>query len=151
MVRFIGSGKLMMEQSKMLSLSHQIYNLLLRAYPDPFRREYGRYMAQLFRDDMRGTLQENGTTALIGLWLLTFIDLIKTAIAEHIWEVFHMPMEKLQRWTGPAAAIAGILWASLFFIEVEGALGILLLGLAGAFVKNVTVTSSRLSKIHIYY
>lgn len=137
-----------MEQSKMLSLSHRIYNLLLRAYPAPFRREYGRDMAQLFRDDMRGTLRENGTTALIGLWLLTFIDLIKTAIAEHIWEVFHMPMQKLlQRWSGPAAAIAGILWVSFIFMEVEGILGFLLyvpalllmvVGLAGLYQRLQT-------------
>ncbi len=134
-----------MEQSKMLALSNRIYNLLLRAYPAPFRREYGRDMAQLFRDDMRGTLRENGTTALIGLWLLTFIDLIKTAFVEHIWEVFHMPMKKLlQRWSGPAAVIAGLLWVSLLLIEVEGNLGILLfvpvfplmaVGLAGLYQR----------------
>ena len=30
--------------------SHRLYQLLLYAYPAAFRREYGREMAQLFRD-----------------------------------------------------------------------------------------------------
>ena len=30
-----------------------------------------------------------------------------------------MPMEKLQRWSGPAAAIAGLLWVSIWLIEVD--------------------------------
>jgi hypothetical protein len=102
-----------------LALSGLFYSLLLYAYPAPFRREYGRLMAQLFKDEARDTLQGSGTAGLIGLWFLTLIDLLKTAFAEHIWEVFHMPIEKLQRWSGPAAAIAGPLWVSLFLIEVE--------------------------------
>jgi hypothetical protein len=102
-----------------LAFSGRIYSLLLYAYPVPFRREYGRLMAQLFRDEARDTLQGSGTAGLIGLWFLTLFDLMKTAFAEHIWEVFHMPIEKLQRWSGPAAAIAGPLWVSLFLIEVE--------------------------------
>lgn len=115
----------MQDGPKLLILSARIYRLLLYAYPVPFRREYGREMAQVFRDDTRHTLRQRGVSALAGLWLLTFIDLLKTALAEHIWEVFHMPMEKLQRWSGPAAAIAGLLWVSLFLIEVEGNLGML--------------------------
>lgn len=100
-----------MEQSKMLSFSNRIYSLLLRAYPAPFRREYGRDMTQVFRDDMRGTLRESGAGALFGLWFIILIDLFKTAFAEHIWEVFHMPVEKMTRWSGPAAAIGGILFS----------------------------------------
>ena len=102
-----------------LDLSGRIYSLLLYAYPAAFRREYGRLMAQLFRDEVRDTQQGGGTAGLVGLWLLTIYDLLKTAFAEHIWEVFHMSMEKLQRWSGLAAAIAGPLWVSLFLIEVE--------------------------------
>jgi hypothetical protein len=101
------------------ALSGRIYSLLLYAYPASFRREYGHPMAQLFRDEARDTLQGSGTAGLIGLWFLTLIDLLKSAFAEHIWEVFHMPIEKLQRWSGPAAAIAGLLWVSSWLIEVD--------------------------------
>ena len=109
-----------------LALSVRIYSLLLYVYPASFRREYGHPMAQLFMDEARDTLQRGGTTGLIGLWFLTLFDLLKTAFAEHIWEVFHMSMEKLQRWSGPTATIAGTLWVSLFLIEVEDNLRILL-------------------------
>jgi hypothetical protein len=102
-----------------LALSSWIYSLLLYAYPISFRREYGQPMAQLFRDEARDTLQRSGPAGLIGLWFLTLYDLMKTALAEHFWEVFHMPIEKLQRWSGPAAAIAGPLWVSLFLIGIE--------------------------------
>jgi len=98
--------------SRMLTLAGRIYSLLLYAYPTAFRREYGFDMAQAFRHDTHDTLHESGTVGLIGLWFLTFSDLLKTACAEHIWEVFHMRMERLQRLSGTAAAIGGPLWAS---------------------------------------
>jgi hypothetical protein len=98
--------------SKILTLAGRIYSLLLYAYPTAFRREYGFDMTQAFRDDTHDTLHESGTIGLLGLWFLTFTDLLKTAFAEHIWEVFHMRMERLQRLTGTAAAIGGLLWAS---------------------------------------
>ncbi len=66
-------------------------------------------MAQVFRDETRYTLQESGMVGLTGLWFFTLYDLLKTAIAEHLWDVFHMSMEKLLRWSGPAAAILPIL------------------------------------------
>lgn len=95
------------ETDFLLTLSVRMYRLLLRAYPAPFRREFGREMALLFRDDLRATAHDRGAAALGGLWLLTFFDLLKTALAEHVWEAFHMPLEKLARWSGPAAAIGG--------------------------------------------
>ena len=111
-----------------LAFSVRIYSLLLYAYPASFRSEYGHPMAQQVRDEARDALQESGTPGLRGLWFRTLFDLLKTASAEHIWEVFHMSTEKLQRWSGPAAAIAGPLWISLFLIEVEDNLRFLLFG-----------------------
>jgi hypothetical protein len=117
----------------------------LHAYPAPFREEYGPQMNQVFRDEIRDALRERSITGLIVLWLFTLADLFKTALAEHIWEVFHMPMQKLlQRWSGPAAAIAGILWVSPFLIGVQGNLGfwlyvpmflLMAVGLAGLYQR----------------
>jgi hypothetical protein len=95
------------ETDVLLTLSVRMYRLLLRAYPAPFRREFGREMALVFRDDLRATAHDRGAAALCGLWLLTFLDLLKTALVEHVWEAFHMPLEKLARWSGPAAVIGG--------------------------------------------
>ena len=101
----------MLSPAKLLALSNRVYCLLLYLYPVSFRREYGTHMAQLFRDDMRGTLRDDGRLAVVGLWLLAFFDLLKTAVAEHIWEIFNMPIEKLTRWSGPAGAMGGLLYA----------------------------------------
>ena len=117
-----------MEDSTIVSLSNRIYNLLVYAYPKPFRREYGCEMSQFFRDDVRGTLREGGMSALFRLWFITFFDLFKTAFAEHIWEVFHMPVEKMTRWSGPAAALGGLLFTLGIILntgEFSVALGIL--------------------------
>jgi hypothetical protein len=105
----------MQNQSQMLTLSGRIYNLLLLAYPARFRRAFGQEMAQVFRDDLRHTLQESGLAGLVGLWFLVVLDLVKTAFAEHIWEVFHMPIEKLERWTGLAAALGGALFTFIAY------------------------------------
>jgi len=101
----------MYSSAKLLALSNRVYYLLLYLYPARFRREYGYDMAQVFRDDVRGTLQEGGSLAVLDLWILALVDLVKTAVAEHFREIFHMPIEKLTRWSGPAGAIGGLLYA----------------------------------------
>jgi hypothetical protein len=102
----------MQDKPQIVRLATRIYRLLLYAYPTPFRRHFGREMALLFRDDARDTLQRHGPLALVGLWLLAFFDLLKTALAEHIWEIFHMPLEKMERWSGPAAFLGGLIFAA---------------------------------------
>ena len=104
----------MRTSSKALAISDRIYNLLLFAYPASFRCEYGIHMAQLFRDECRDTLRQAGLGGMIILCFKTIADLVKTALAEHIWEVFHMPIERLLRGSGLAAIVAGLLWILLF-------------------------------------
>lgn len=106
----------MLDQSRLLTFSCRLYTLLLLAYPTRFRRAYSREMAQVFRDDIRGTFRESGAAGLMGLWVLVVLDLLKTAFAEHIWEVFHMPMEKLMRFSGPAAMLAGAFWTRFWWM-----------------------------------
>lgn len=118
----------MRDELKLLTVSNHIYRLLLRAYPAPFRREFGCEMALVFRDDLRATARESGMQGLIGLWLVTFFDLLKTALAEHIWEMFHMPLEKISRWSWLAAAIGAPLFITTFssemFWSVIGTIGL---------------------------
>ena len=101
----------MFSQAALIRLSNRIFCGLLYLYPARFRREYGYDMAQVFRDDVRGTYHESGVWAVTGLWMLAFVDLVKTAVAEHLMEIFHMPLENLTRWSGPAGAMGGILYA----------------------------------------
>jgi hypothetical protein len=65
-----------------LPASQRFYALMLKAYPAEFRREYGQHMAQLFRDG--GRAAENRPFALVHFWLVTLLDLVKTAPKEHL-------------------------------------------------------------------
>ena len=146
----------MLSLAKLLALSNRVYCLLLYLYPTPFRREYGYDMAQLFRDDVRGTMQESGGVAVVGLWFLAFFDLLKTAVAEHVWELFHMPIDKLTRWSGPVGAVGGLLYAlgvasiiygpAPFTISLLVTVPLLGLGLFGLY-KCLPATESRLNTV----
>ena len=116
-------------EQRQLTRSITLYRLLLLAYPARYRCEFGVEMVQVFRDDMRSTIQERGSWGLAGRWLLIFIDLIRSAFAKHIWEVFHMPVHTLARWNGVAAALGGALFV---FIAVFNSAGI---GAGGAFFR----------------
>ena len=146
----------MFSAAKLLAFSNRIYCLLLYLYPTPFRQDYGDDMAQVFRDDVRNTLRESGSLAVLSLWLLAIFDLLKTAVAEHFWEIFHMPIEKLTRWSGPAAAVGGVLSAigvisiiygvTPFIISALVSALLLGLGLFGLY-KCLPITIGRLDTI----
>jgi hypothetical protein len=61
-----------------------VYSTLLRAYPRDFRQEYGPQMAQLMLDCRRDA---RSPLALTGLWLRTFLDLVRTVPREHLQEI----------------------------------------------------------------
>jgi len=52
----------------MLSASLRLYTLLLLIYPRSFRREYGEFMIQLFRDRMRDGIRQRGCLGAIKVW-----------------------------------------------------------------------------------
>jgi len=62
-----------------LNISYRIYGLLLLAYPQEFRREFGDQMLQTFRDCYRA---ESSNRSLPGFWLRTLLDLVLTAVKE---------------------------------------------------------------------
>ncbi len=68
----------------------RIYGLLLYLYPRSFRQEYGMPMAQLFRDKHRESLHTGRLPVLINLWLFTLFDLLKTALVEHLSDLFNI-------------------------------------------------------------
>lgn len=113
----------MRNKPRILALSHWVYSLLLFFYPAPFRREYGPHMSQLFQDSCRDAQRQSGSVGMIVLWFLTLADLFKTALAEHIWEVFHMPVNKILRWSSPAAILGGSLWILFWQIDPSGVPG----------------------------
>ncbi len=95
----------------MLKLSNWLYGLLLYSFPMPFRVRFGDTMRQTFRDQMRDALKQYGKAGALELWVFTCFDVLLSALAEHKRETIEMPIQKLFRWSGPAIALGGGLWA----------------------------------------
>ena len=70
--------------SRGVTVSVRIYERLLAVCPADFRREYGRAMTQLFRDQCRDAWSEAQVRGLAGLWLRALLDLAKTSLVEHL-------------------------------------------------------------------
>jgi Clp amino terminal domain, pathogenicity island component len=64
----------------MMRFSERIYRLLLKAYPESYRRRYEQPMAQLFADQLRTA---NTCGKLAALWLRTLADFLRTVPARH--------------------------------------------------------------------
>jgi len=62
-----------------MSLSKQLFQLMLLAYPRAFRFEYGTEMTQVFCDSYRDS------NSVVELWLRVILDVIQTAPLER-WE-----------------------------------------------------------------
>lgn len=62
------------------------YRWLLQLYPASFRRAFGTHMVQVFRDSCHQAEREHGFPGLMTLWLATFLDLLRSALAEHLAE-----------------------------------------------------------------
>ena len=67
-----------------LRVSQRLYAFVLKAYPAEFRREYGPHMAQVFRDCHCAAENCDRPVVLMQFWLVTLLDLIKTAPKEHV-------------------------------------------------------------------
>jgi len=63
-----------------MRLSERIYRMLLKAYPEPYRREYEEPMAQLFSDQLRAA---DTRRKLAALWLSTLADFLRTMPARY--------------------------------------------------------------------
>lgn len=83
-----------------------VYQRLLIAYPQPFRREYGAQMVQAFRDCCREATATGGNAGLLRYWLIAFGDLIVSALAERRREELHMTRALWIR-VGSLSAIIG--------------------------------------------
>lgn len=66
----------------MLSRSERVYSVLLLAYPRTFRARSGREMQEAFRDCLRQQAVDG--TGFTRLWARTVIDVLVSAVPEHI-------------------------------------------------------------------
>ena len=58
------------------SLSISLYRLMMRAYPEAFRRQYGDAVDQAFRDGVRNAVEKHGALGLAVLWFNIVPDFI---------------------------------------------------------------------------
>lgn len=65
-------------------VSVRIYRRMMWLYPASFREEYGRDIVHNFRDCCRDAVREGGGFLIAGLWLHAVLDLITTAVKEHV-------------------------------------------------------------------
>ena len=100
-----------------MSLSKQLFQLMLRAYPREFRLEYGSDMAQLFRDCYRD-IHSKGLISAIAFWRRMILDVIRTAPLER-WEALgrrHKSMKNLKsNVIGLVACVAVLVATFLLF------------------------------------
>jgi hypothetical protein len=86
-----------------------MYQRLLVAYPQSFRRVYGAPMLQVFRDCCREAASTGGIAGLLRYWLIAFGDLIASALAERRREEVHMSRTAWIRLGSLAAIIGGVI------------------------------------------
>ena len=63
--------------------SERLYRMLLAAYPQEFRREYGPHMNQVFRDGYRAELKRGNRIGSTIFVMRALLDLIQTVPREH--------------------------------------------------------------------
>ena len=85
-----------------MSLSKQLFQFMLLAYPREFRLEYGSEMTQLFRDCYRDS-HARGLVTLAEFWLRLIADVIRTAPLER-WELFGRG-ETMKNWKRDAIGL----------------------------------------------
>ncbi len=73
-----------MTPNQTVDSSRRFYTRLLGLYPREFRGEFGPSMLQVFTDQCRSTLQENGTSGMVFLWVRTLVDLAASVLREQI-------------------------------------------------------------------
>lgn len=73
----------MSRSESVLELSILIYRILLNAYPEAFRRQYGESMIQVFRDLGRKAVRSRGALGIIGLWLRILPDVVYSVIEQN--------------------------------------------------------------------
>lgn len=71
-----------MDPARSLARHRRVFRTLLLVYPRAFRQLYGADMVQVFGDRLAETRRRRKRTS--GLWIRTFIDLVKTAPVQRL-------------------------------------------------------------------
>jgi hypothetical protein len=68
----------------MMWLAERCFDLLLRAYPRAYRREFGHEIALTCRDGCRDAYARRGSAGLSAWWACAALDLLVAALRQHL-------------------------------------------------------------------
>ncbi len=81
----------------------KIYRLLLYAFPDPFRQNFGELMTRHFADCYRLARRDSSPSEMRRFWMESLADLLHSALLERIDE-----MRASRGWLWPLAVCLGL-------------------------------------------
>lgn len=94
-----------------VAFSVTIYRLLLAAYPQDFREEYGDDMLQVFRDQTLRAYRQNG---MFRLWATTLLDWVQSLFEEHLQKETNMSKSTFIRISGWSLVLGAIALSMLY-------------------------------------
>lgn len=106
-------------ETRWIALAGRVYEALLALYPADYRRDYGRLMAQLFRDVSRERYRRAGWPGIMVWWLKTLLDLSLTVIEQRRKVKFSMVKTRLIQMSPVLLVIGGALTAVAAFSQLQ--------------------------------
>jgi hypothetical protein len=101
-----------------MSSSERVYGVLLKVYPRDFRCEFGPQMEQAFADQYREACERGGRRGIALLWMMTIVDLARTAVAQRITS--RADNEEVARYDRGLAVVGSVLLlALLYFVSAS--------------------------------
>ena len=129
--------------STLVVFSTRAYQLFLNAYPTKFQQEYGSHMVQVFRDCCLRMFNQSWTYGILKLWAITFIDLISSALAEHLQKENEMTKLKFIKLSGWAFIVGSFAFMTILSGSIAGSvigsnlIAIGMLGLRARYSESV--------------
>jgi hypothetical protein len=104
-----------------VELSVRVYEVLIKAYPASFRREYGSELMLVFREHITDAWRKRGAIGVMAAWFWVLGDLARTVPAEHVHEI-----QRRLEMRSVALAVLSVLLAPVvyFAISLAGMIGI---------------------------
>jgi hypothetical protein len=104
-------------KKELIHKSEQLYEWLLRLYPQKFKRQFGEEMKFVFSESLRDAYEQDGGKGLFVLLGWTFIDVFISLFNEHLQERKEEPPMSLARFvTLRNAALTGFLMVLPFML-----------------------------------
>jgi len=107
-------------ESPIVTTSVRVYQVLLAAYPAKFQQEYGQHMVQVFRDCSLRTFRQSGIYGMFKLWAITLMDLLSSALAEHLQRENEMTKSKFIKLSSWAFVIGSFAFITILNGSITG-------------------------------